>query len=242
MKPTKPFLYTVAALIAIGGAVILPTRTARVAAAQESMPLSTKLTAAMIDYFALSDAYAHPTVASLTQCSVTPACGASDTSTVRFLDVSGNVVTTYDAAPSSVIEQVRRLETTLAAGVTETRSLVRRYTTDAQGRLVMNGTDSIVKIDRGAADRESSMLTRVHRYTDVRYLVKVAAFVYPMTGLVVLELSNVTGPLPHAQLRTASHAAVSFDGTGYAHVLTTNGLSHRVNLQAKLLETMMPDR
>jgi hypothetical protein len=120
--------------------------------------------------------------------------------------------------------------------------LRRRYATDAEGRLVMQGTDSIVRVDRGGDGREPSTLTRVHRYSDVRYLVNDPAFVYPLTGLVVLELSNATGPMPHPFAHTASHAAVSFDGTGYANVLTTNGLTHRVNLQAKLLETIVPDR
>jgi hypothetical protein len=242
MKPSKPFLYTVAAVVALGAAVVLPTRTAREASAQEGMPLSTRLTPAMIDYFALDDAYARPTIDALVRCSATPACSASDTSRVRFIAASGDALTSYDAKPGSVIEQVRRSRTTPATGVTETRTQVRRYSTDPEGRLVMNGTDSIVKVDRGDDNRASSTLTRVHRYADIRYLVNDPVYVYPLTGLVVLELSIVSGPLPHAAARTENHAAVSFDGTSYARVLTTNGLSHRVNLQAKLLETMMPER
>jgi hypothetical protein len=242
MKPTKPFLYTVAALVALGAAVVIPAKTAPVASAQESMPLSTKLTPAMIDYFALDDAFARPTIEALMQCSATPACSASDSSRLRFLDASGAVAASYDAMPGSAIEHVRLRQSARTSDVTETRTLVRRYATDAQGRLVMNGTDSIVKIDLGSGSRASSTLTRVHRYSDVRYLVQDTTYVYPLTGLVVLDLSIVNGPMPHAPLRTASHAAVSFDGTGYAHVLTTNGLSHRVNLKAKLLETIVPDR
>jgi hypothetical protein len=38
------------------------------------------------------------------------------------------------------------------------------------------------------------------------------------------------------------HAAVSYDGTSYAHILTSGALTHRVNLRAKLLETTMPAR
>jgi hypothetical protein len=106
----------------------------------------------------------------------------------------------------------------------------------------MNGTDSIVKVDTGAADRESSTLTRVHRFSDVRYLVNDLNFVWPLTGLVVLELSNANGPAQRAPVRVAAHGAVSFDGTRYAQILTAGALTHRVDLSAKRLETTMPDR
>jgi hypothetical protein len=242
MKPSKPFLYTVAAVVALGAAVILPTRTAREAAAQDGMPLSTKLTPVMIDYFALDAAYSHPTIDALVQCSAVAACASSDTSRIRFLNSTGAVVATYDGQPGTVIEHARVARSTPEAGVSESRALMRRYATDPEGRLVMHGTDSIVRITDGSRDTAASTLTRVHRYSDVRYLLKDPAFVYPMTGLVVLELSLATGPAPRAPVRTAGHAAVSFNGTSYASVITTNGLSHRVNLQARLLETMVPDR
>jgi hypothetical protein len=242
MKPTKPFLVTLAALVALGTAVVLPAAHAKEAAAQDAIPLSTALTPDIIDYFGVSDAYTRPSLAALVQCRALPACGASDSSRVRFLDASGHAVVAYDSAPSSRIEQVRRHSESPAAGVTETRIRLRRYLKDEQGRIVMSGVDSIVRVDVGGADRSAATLTRVHRYTDVRYLMNDPQFLWPMTGLVVLELSNSVGPQARQSAPTLGHAAVSFDGTRYAHVLTTNGLTHRVDLQAKRLETTLPDR
>lgn len=241
MKPTKPFLLTLA-LIAVGAAAILPTGSVRAAETADGMQLSTPLTPEIIDYFGLSDAYARPSIAALVQCHASPACGNSDSSRVRFVSESGAPKTAYDDTPTTTIEQVRRQRSTPASGVTETRTLVRRYTKDAEGRIVMNGLDSIVKVSLEAPDRVASTLVRVHRYADVRYLVNDPTFVWPMTGLVVLELLHKTGKAPHASTQVASHAAVSFDGTPFAQIITTGALSHRVNLQAKILETIMPAR
>jgi hypothetical protein len=222
MPPTKPFIYSLVTLAVVGAGVVLPATSVREVAAKEGLPLSTKLTPAMIDYFGLSE--------------------ASDSSRLRFVDSAGRVAAVYDGKPSTTIEQVRRLRTVSDSGVTEARTMVRRYVKDEQGRIVMNGSDSIVKVDPGAHGRERSTLIRVHRFNDVRYLVTDPTFVWPLTGLVVLELSNVVGPPTRGEVRTAGHAAVSFDGTRYAHVLTTGALSHRVDLQARLLETTLPDR
>jgi hypothetical protein len=242
MPPTKPFIYCLVALAVVGAGVVLPATSVREVAAKEGLPLSTKLTPAMIDYFGLSEAFVRPSIAALVQCSTTPACAASDSSRLRFVDSAGRVAAVYDGKPSTTIEQVRRLRTVSDSGVTEARTMVRRYVKDEQGRIVMNGSDSIVKVDPGAPGRERSTLIRVHRFNDVRYLVTDPTFVWPLTGLVVLELSNVVGPPTRGEVRTAGHAAVSFDGTRYAHVLTTGALSHRVDLQARLLETTLPDR
>ncbi len=242
MKPTKPFLVTLSALAVAGAAVVLTAPAASTAAAADSLPLSTALTPVMIDYFGLGEAFVRPSIAALLQCHAKPACGSSDSSQVRFVDASGELLAVYDGAPTSVIESVRRQQATLSARITESRTLVRRYAKDAQGRVVMNGADSIVKIDSGAADRVPSTLTRVHRYNDVRYLANNLDFVWPMTGLVVLELSHAVGAEQRAPLRLAAHGAVSFDGTRYAQILTTGGLTHRVDLSAKRLETTMPDR
>jgi hypothetical protein len=87
-----------------------------------------------------------------------------------------------------------------------------------------------------------STLTRVRRYADVRYLVNDPRFPWPLTGVVVLELSNVIGPRPAMPMRTAVHAAVNFDGTPVAHIITTGALTHRANLRAMLLDTTIPDR
>lgn len=242
MKPTRPFVYALSALVVAGAAVVLSTPKARAAAASDSFPLSTALTPAMIDYFGLSDAFARPSIAALVRCHAIPACGASDSSTVQFIDALGRVVDAYDGRPSSVIAQVRRQRATLSAGITETRTRVRRYAKDEQGRIVMNGTDSIVKVDTGGAERESSTLTRLHRYSDVRFLVNDPTFVRPLTGLVVLELSHAVGQAQRTPVRMAAHGAVSFDGTRYAQILTTGALMHRADLSAKRLETTMPDR
>lgn len=242
MKPTRPFVYALSALVVAGAAAVLATPGAHAATASEALPLSTALTPVMIDYFGLSDAFARPSIAALVQCNATPACGASDSSQVRFIDAGGKVLGAYDARTSTIIEQVRRQQSTPSSGVTETRTLVRRFLKDEQGRIVMNGSDSIVRIDRGGTDRQSATLTRVHRYTDVRYLVNDLKFVWPLTGLVVLELQNASGRAQRAPVRLAAHGAVSFDGTQFAQILTTGALTHRVNLSARRLETTMPDR
>ncbi len=241
MPPTKPFLLTLAA-VAIAAAGIVATPRPREAAAQEGIPLSTKLTPAMIDFFGLAAAYERPSMADLAACKVTPACGSSDSSQVHFADSSGGTVPVYDGKPGSVIETIRHTRATLADGATESRAFTRQYALDDRGHVVMNGLDSIVKIDRGAAGREPTTLVRVHRYADVRYLVNDPRFLWPLTGIVVLELTNMVGKAQQRPVRTATHAAVSFDGTAFAHVLTTGALTHRVNLQAKLLETSIPDR
>ncbi len=241
MKPTKPFLFTLA-LIAVGAAAVFPVASARADEAADGMPLSTRLTPEMIDFFGLGDAWVRPSIAALQQCSATPACGRSDSSQVRILDASGEVLSAYDDKPTTVFEQVRRQRTPPASGVAVTRMMIRRYAKDEQGRIVMAGLDSIVKVSQEAPGRTASTLVRVHRYADVRYLVNDPTFVWPLTGLVVLELSQVQSAAPHAAAPVASHAAVSFDGTPFARVITTGALSHRVNLQARVLETTMPDR
>jgi hypothetical protein len=163
MKPSKPFLIIVAALVALGTTIALSTGTAAAAAAQSAMPLSTALTPGMIDYFGVRDVYTRPSIATLVQCAATRACGSADSS-------------------------------------------------------------------------------RVHHCTEVRFLENDPRYVWPLTDLVVMELSNATGEAPQRALRTEQHAAVSFDGTRYAHVLTTDALVHRVDLQVKRLEATMPDR
>ena len=241
MKFSKPFL-VVLALVAVAGVVILETPRAKLVAAQNSMPLSTKLTPAMIDYFALDVAFQRPSIAALVACESVPACGATDSVQVRFLNAAGQTVPEYDATPATTIEEVRRVHTAPADGVTEHRTQVRRFIKDAQGRIVMQGRDSIVRVTREVAGSAATTLTRVHRYSDVRYLLNDPAIVWPLTGLVMLELSNVVGPAPRSPTPLVGHGAVSFDGTSYAHVLTAGALTHRVNLRAKLLETTMPDR
>jgi hypothetical protein len=242
MSPSRPFVFALSALVVAAAAVTFATPKARVAAAADALPLSTALTPVMIDYFGLGDAFVRPSIAALLQCQAARECGASDSSLVRFVDARGERLAVYDGAPTSVIETVRRREAAPSAGVTEVRTLVRRYSKDDQGRIVMRGSDSIVTVDAGTADRASSTLTRVHRYNDVRYLPNNLNFVWPMTGLVVLELSNAVGAEQRAPVRLAAHGAVSFDGTRYAQILTTGGLTHRVDLSAKRLETTMPDR
>ena len=242
MKPSKPFVISLAFVTATGAAVLLGAPRARVAEARDSLPLTTKLTPAMIDYFAIDVAYERPSIAALVTCAAQPACGVTDSARVRFVDASGMVVPAYDGKATTTIQQVRRLHSSDTVGVTETRTLVRRWLKDEQGRVVMSGSDSIVRVDAGAVGREPSRLTRVHRYTDVRYVVNDVKLMWPITGLVVLELSNAVGAARQTAVVLASHAAVSFDGSPYAHILTTNGLTHRVNLRARLLETTMPER
>ena len=241
MKPSKPFLLLLAGT-AVAGFVIVETPRAVPAQAQDTMPMSTKLTPPMIDYFALDVAFERPSIAALVACEATPACGASDSSRVRFLNAEGRSVADYSASPSTTIEQVRSLQTTPSTGVTEDRTLVRRVSTDAQGRLVLQGSDSIVKRTRASAGTAASVVTRVHRYSDVRYLVNDLTYIWPITGLVTLELSDVVGSASIASTPLTGHAAVSYDGTPYAHILTSGALTHRVNLRARLLETTMPAR
>ena len=242
MPHSKSFVISLAFCAAAAVAVLSSAPSARVAEAQSARPLSTKLTPAMIDYFALDVALQRPDIASLAACGAQPTCARSDSAGVRFVDSSGTVLPMYDGKPTTTIEQVLRLRREVSSGVSETRTLVRHWSTDDRRHIVMSGSDSIVKSDVGAVGRLASTLTRVHRYSDVRYVVNDAKLVWPITGLVVLELSNAIGAAPHATPVLASHAAVSFDGSPFAHVLTTNGLSHRVNLPARLLETTMPDR
>ena len=242
MKPSKTFLFSLALVAVAGITVILTPARVRAASATEPFPLSTALTPAMVDFFGLAPAFERPSIAALVACHDTAGCGGSDTSQVRFRDAAGTEVPVYDGRPASTIEQVRRERHELNTGVTESRTMVRVFSTDEQGRVVMSGTDSIVKRDAGGVGRDASTLVRVHRYTDVRYRVNDPKFIWPMTGLVVLELSHVIGTDRTAPARGASHAAVSFDGTPYAQVLTTGALMHRVNLQARRLETTVPDR
>lgn len=243
MKPSKPFLFCLALVAVSGGSVLSNAPTAQAATTAQGMPQSTKLTPEMIDYFGLQVAYEHPTIQALVACHAQPACGASDSSRVRILDASGAVAHRWDGTPGSVIEQVRQVESAAANGVMETRRTVRRFATDEQGRLVMNGTDSTVRADAGAATRSATRLTRVHRYTDVRYLLTDPRFIWPLTGLVVLELSNEIGDRSQGQATaTVGHAAVSFDGTSQAHIITTGALLHTADLATKRLETVIPDR
>lgn len=242
MKPSKTFLFTLALVAVAGITVILTPARVRAADAAEPFPLSTSLTPAMVDFFGLAPAFERPSIAALVACHDTAACAASDSAQVRFLDAAGATIQAYDRRPTSTIEQVRRERLTLTAGVTESRTLLRRYSIDEQQRVVMSGTDSIVRHDAGGAGRDASTLVRLHRYADVRYRVNDPKFPWPMTGLVILELSHRTGTGHNAPSRAAGHAAVSFDGTKYARVLTAGALTHRVNLQARLLETTVPDR
>jgi hypothetical protein len=242
MTPSKPFLFCLA-IAAAGAVTVLITPASRVAAAEQSLPLSTHLTPEMIDFFGLRVAYDRPSIAELVACGATSACGASDSSRIRFLDASGAVIPTYDRKAGTIIERVRREQTAPLAGVTEARTTLRAFTTDAQGRVVMNGTDSIVRVTRGDTP---STLVRVNHYSDVRYLVTDPRFPWPLTGLVVLELSNALGADAHTASHTASHTAVhaaaTFDGTPFARIITTGALTHRANLQAQLFETTLPDR
>lgn len=236
MQPSKPFLF-VLALTAVGAAIVATTPAAKPAAAQDAMPLSTHLTEEMSDYFGLGVAYERPSLPALVACAAAPACAANDTTQVRVLDADGERLAAYDDKPGTVIEQVRHVQTTPKAGVTEQRTLVRRYTTDEHARVVMSGTDSITRVDAGDAGRPGHTLTRVHRYANIQYLVNDPRFQYPLTGLVVTELTLTGAPRPVHDIE-----AMNFDGTNFAHVLTAGALTHRVDLKAKLLETQIPDR
>lgn len=242
MKPSKPFLFLLA-LVAVAGFVIVETPQARPVQALDAMPMSTRLTPAMMDYFALDVAYQRPSIAVLMACRAVPQCGASDSSRVRFVAADGSAVDQYvDASPASTIEHVRRQHTTTAAGTVEDRRSIRRFATDTQGRIVMQGSDSIVTRTPAIGIAKGSTVTRVHRYSDVRYLVSDPTFQYPITGLVSLELSDVPEPAPRMVPPLIQHAAVNYDGTAYAHILTSGALTHRVNLRSRLLETTMPAR
>lgn len=239
---SRPFRVTLSVLFLAGVALAAAAPRAQTATAADAFPLTAALTPEMIDYFALSDAFVRPSIADLVTCSRTPACASTDTSRLRILGALGTPVDAYDGDPATIIEQVRSRRTNPADGVTETRVLMRRYLKDGQGRIVVNGSDSIVRRDVGGAGRAPSTLTRVHRYNDLRYLVNDPTLVWPLTGLVVVELSHAVGPVQPTPLRMAAHAAVSFDGTRYAQILTTGALTHRVDLIAKRLETTMPER
>ena len=63
-----------------------------------------------------------------------------------------------------------------------------------------------------------------------------------MAALVMLESSYTGGSMSQPLVRPTSYAAVSFDGTASAHIITSGSLTHRADLAAKLLETTMPDR
>jgi hypothetical protein len=241
MTPSKPFLFALAG-VAVAAVVIIDTPRARPAAAQESLPLATGLTSEMIDYFGLEVAFERPSITALVACEAAAACGASDSSRVRFLDATGRVVPDYDGAPTTVIEQTRREQRTTPTGAAEQRTLVRRFSKDDQGRVVMYGRDSIVKRTPAAGAAPAEQLVRIRRYSDVRYLVNDPTLPWPLTGLVVLELSHVVGTPAAALAAPAGHAAVSFDGSAIAQILTTGAISHKVNLQARRLETTLPER
>ncbi|MBC7841377.1 MAG: hypothetical protein H7099_03665 [Gemmatimonadaceae bacterium] len=241
MKPSKPFLFLLA-VVAVAAFVVVETPRAVSAQAQDSMPMTTRLTPAMIDYFALDVAYDRPSMTALVACAAVPACGSSDSSQVRFLDADGRVAAKYDATPTMTIEQVRRQHSVQAPGVTDDRTSMRRFSTDAQGRIVMQGSDSIVTRTVATSGTPATIVTRVRRYSDVRYLVNDVTHIWPITGLVTLELSRVIGSAPRTPVPLLGHAAVSYDGTPYAHILTSGALTHRVNLRARSLETTMPDR
>lgn len=237
MQPSKPFLF-VLALSAVGAAIVATTPAPKPAAAQDAMPLSTRLTPEMSDYFGLGIAYERPSMTAMLACASTPACAHNDSTQLRFLDASGAPADVYDGQPGSIIEQVRQLASAPKPGVTERRTQMRRYTTDEHARVVMSGTDSITRVDAGGATHPGTTLTRVHRYTNVQYLVNDPRFQFPLTGLVVTELT-----LKGADGKGAHDIeAMNFDGTNFAHVLTAGALTHRVDLKAKMLETVIPDR
>ena len=241
MTPSKPFLLTLA-VVAVGAVGILATPRPSAAAAAPGLPLSTTLTPTMIDYFGLDAAYERPSIPALVACASTPGCGNSDSSRVRFTDLAGHALAAYDGKPGTRTVAVRRSQTTRSDGAAETRVMRRVYSQDDKAHVIMNGSDSIVTIDRGGAGRDAATLVRLHRYSDVRYDVNDPRFPWPLMGMVVLELSNTIGSAQSTPVPAATHGAVSFDGTAYAHVLTAGALTHRVNLQAKLLETTLPDR
>jgi hypothetical protein len=243
MKPSKPFLFCLALVGVCGATVLLNAPAAQAATTEQGMPLSAQLTPAMVDFFGLQAAYDRPSMQALAACHAQPECGDSDSSRVRFFDASGAAADRWDGAVGSVIERVRTVPGSADDRVREWRREVRRYTTDEQGRIVMQGSDSIVRVTVADSGREPTRITRVNRYTNVRYLVTDPRYVWPLTGLVVLELSNEIGKGALGPATpTAGHAAVSFDGTAQAHIITTGALTHTADLQGKRLETVIPDR
>lgn len=243
MTPSKPFLFCLALVGVCGASVLLTAPTAQAATTEQGMPLSGKLTPAMIEFFGLQAAYDRPSMQALVACHAQPGCGDRDSSRVRFLDASGAAVDRWDGKVGSVIERVRLVPGSADDSVREWRREVRRYAIDDQGRIVMQGTDSIVRVTVGDSGRPPTRITRLNRYTNVRYLVTDPRYVWPLTGLVVLELSNEIGAAALGPATpTAGHAAVSFDGTAQAHIITTGALTHTADLQSKRLETLIPDR
>lgn len=242
MKPTKPFLLSLAALLVVGVTLASTKPAAHAATVDDAFPLSTALTPAMIDFFAVTDALVRPSFSSLVACTASPACSASDTARVRVLDASGAVLAAYDAKSTTTIEQVRHQAVTLPGGAEQTRVMVRRYTRDDRDRLVMQGSDTIVTKDAGTSTREPSTLTRVHHYSEVRFLLTDPRHLWPITGLVVLETPIPTATAARTPLQFEAHGAVSFNGTEYAQVLSNDGLTHRINLRTKRLDTSIPDR
>jgi hypothetical protein len=52
------------------------------------------------------------------------------------------VRTAYDSQPSTQIEQVRKLHSADTAGITVQRTLVRYWSRDDRGRVLMTGSDA----------------------------------------------------------------------------------------------------
>ena len=242
MKPSKPFLVILMLAAVAAASAVVATPHAQAATPRDSMPLSTRLTPTMIDYFALQVAWDVPNLPVLVACAARPACAASDSGQVRFLDAAGRAVAAYDGAPTTVIEQVRRQRTSPAPGITEQRTLARRFTQEDRAKVMMHGTDSIVTVDSGGAGRAPSTLVRVHRYAAMRYLVNDRLLPWPLTGLATLELSTTPGTAPRALQPLAAHAALSFDGSHVATIVTSGALTHRVDLRTRRLDTTLPDR
>ena len=243
MKPSQPFLVILMVAAVAGASALVAAPHAQAAIARDSLPLSAPLTPAMIDYFALQVAWEPPQIAVLVACAARPTCGASDSVQVRFLDAAGHTVAGYDGAPTTVIEQVRRQQTSPAPGRTEQRTLVRRFTQEDHGaKVVMHGIDSIVTVDSRGTGREPSTLVRVHRYSAMRYLMNDPLLPFPLTGLVTLELSSTPGVATDPSQALAAHAAVSFDGSHVATIVTSGALTHRVDLRTRRLDSTLPDR
>ncbi len=242
MKPSKPFLVLLMVAAVAGASAAVAAPHAQAATPRDSMPLSTKLTPAIIDYFGLQPAFEPPNMPALVACAAASACGASDSVRVRFVDASGQVLTAYDGAPTTAIERVTTGTATPTDGVTVYRHTVRRFVQEDGAKVLMTGTDSIVTSDTGAPGRAPSTVVRMHRYAAMRYLVNDPRFPWPLTGLVTLELSETPGASPRRLRPPSAHAAVSFDGTPTASIVTSGALTHRVHLRARVLETTLPDR
>jgi hypothetical protein len=241
MSPVKPALLTLVGLAAIAalGFVGVPALSARSAAAQGELPLTAKLSDEMIGYFGLQAGYDRPSIAALQQCAAQPACGASDSASIRFLDSTGVAMAAFNASATRTIERVTHARTTRTDGRVTQVMRVRRYSQDAQGRLTMTGVDSLVQRTTAGGRATPGTLARIHRYEGVRYLPNDTTYVWPITGLVVMEegMSN-DDMLP----RTRYNAAVSFDGSPTATILTSGGLTHRADLKRRVLETVLPER